>query len=427
LNLSSFAPERLSTPSKLFLVGAIFNGIGNGVFNVVAQLYLSSIGFGGASLGSIFMMNALSAAILTIPMGVLADRIGMKKMMLLGLSTILASVSIILFSTSIEMLMLAFLLIGIGNAAAVIFSPLYSSFFDREDMDKAFGLWGSLNILTMSLGSLLGFVPPYLVNNFGLSFRKAYWAFLAFGAVFFVAQYFFYVMSTRGLEEAPKKAGLSLNISSRGFVVKFSLIALVSSVAFGVFFGLFPYYVNQKYAIQSDALGTLFFASNLVSAAAQAVAPRVSKRFGALKTIAMTIGLAAPFYLLIPIAPSFTVLSVLYMMRLSFAAMAQPLMSSTFMKNLHDDEKSTANSIRMMSMQGGSVVGPWLGGQLMDNVSMELPAFLGGGLYVALALLTLFLFRNTGGTGMKALQIAGADLRNKLGEVPRPMPVDDST
>jgi MFS family permease len=427
LNLSSFAPERLSTPSKLFLVGAIFNGIGNGVFNVVVQLYLSSIGFGGASLGSIFMMNALSAVILTIPMGVLADSIGMKKMMLLGLSTILASVSIILFSTSIEMLMLAFLLIGIGNAAAVIFSPLYSSFFDREDMDKAFGLWGSLNILTMSLGSLLGFVPPYLVNNFGLSFREAYWAFLAFGAVFFVAQYFFYVMSTRGLEEAPKKAGLSLNISSRGFVVKFSLIALVSSVAFGVFFGLFPYYVNQKYAIQSDALGTLFFASNLVSAAAQAVTPRVSKRFGALKTIAMTIGLAAPFYLLIPLAPSFTVLSVLYMMRLSFAAMAQPLMSSTFMKNLHDDEKSTANSIRMMSMQGGSVVGPWLGGQLMDNVSMELPAFLGGGLYVALALLTLFLFRNTGGTGMKALQIAGADLRNKLGEVPRPMPVDDST
>lgn len=427
MNLSSFAPERLSTPSKLFLVGAIFNGIGNGVFNVVVQLYLSSIGFGGASLGSIFMMNALSAVILTIPMGVLADSIGMKKMMLLGLSTILASVSIILFSTSIEMLMLAFLLIGIGNAAAVIFSPLYSSFFDREDMDKAFGLWGSLNILTMSLGSLLGFVPPYLVNNFGLSFREAYWAFLAFGAVFFVAQYFFYVMSTRGLEEAPKKAGLSLNISSRGFVVKFSLIALVSSVAFGVFFGLFPYYVNQKYAIQSDALGTLFFASNLVSAAAQAVTPRVSKRFGALKTIAMTIGLAAPFYLLIPLAPSFTVLSVLYMMRLSFAAMAQPLMSSTFMKNLHDDEKSTANSIRMMSMQGGSVVGPWLGGQLMDNVSMELPAFLGGGLYVALALLTLFLFRNTGGTGMKALQIAGADLRNKLGEVPRPMPVDDST
>lgn len=427
MNLSSFAPERLSTPSKLFLVGVIFNGIGNGVFNVVIQLYLSSIGLRGASLGSIFMMNALSAAILTIPMGVLADRIGMKKMMLIGLSTILASVSIIMLSTRIEMLILAFLLIGIGNAAAVVFNPLYSSFFDKDDMDKAFGLWGSLNILTMSLGSLLGFVPPYLVDSFGLSFREAYWAFLAFGSVFFVSQYFFYIMSTRGLDEAPKKEGLSFNLSSRGFVMKFSLIALISSAAFGVFFGLFPYYVNQKYGIQSDALGTLFFASNLVSAAAQAIAPRVSKRFGALMTIAMTIGLAAPFYLLIPLAPSFTVLSALYMMRLSFAAMAQPLMSSTFMKNLNDDEKSTANSIRMMSMQGGSVVGPWLGGQLMDNVSMELPAFLGGGLYVALAVLTLFMFRNTGGIGMKALQMGGADLKSKLGDVPSPLPADDST
>ena len=78
-------------------------------------------------------------------------------------------------------------------------------------------------------------------------------------------------------------------------------------------------------------------------------------------------------------------------------------------------------------MQGGSVLGPWLGGQLMDNVSMELPAFLGGGLYVALAVLTLFMFRNTGGIGMKALQMGGADLKSKLGDVPNPLPADDST
>jgi MFS family permease len=126
---------------------------------------------------------------------------------LIGLSTILASVSIIMLSTRIEMLMLAFLLIGIGNAAGVVFSPLYSSFFDKDDMDKAFGLWGSLNILTMSLGSLLGFVPPYLVNNFGLSFREAYWAFLAFGAVFFVSQNFFYIMSTGAWRKLPRRRG----------------------------------------------------------------------------------------------------------------------------------------------------------------------------------------------------------------------------
>ncbi len=424
MSLMSIAPDKVSTPAKLFLVGAIFNGIGNGIFNVIMQLYFLSLGYNSSALGSIFMMNAISATILTIPMGILADRFGKKRMMLLGTSSVILSVILILTSRRIELFMVGFLAIGVSNAAAVIFSPLYSSFFDKEELDKAFGLWGALNIVTMSMGSLLGFVPPFLVKNYGFSLQTSYWISMVVASFFFVSQYFFYLFSTKGTTETKKQNGFNFTLTSRNLVAKLSLIHLVSGVSIGVFFSLFPFYVNKKFGIQSDALGSLFFASNFVSAGTQAIAPKVSKKLGTMKTIGLVFGLATPFYLLIPMAPSFLLLSALYVLRLGFGTMAQPLLSSTLMKNLQDNEKSTANSIRMMSIQGGSIVGPWLGGQLMERASLDLPAYLGGGLYAVLAVLTLFLTRNKAErVEVQALQLIETSYEDSLQSDLKPIPL----
>jgi len=402
LNLRSIAPDEVPAPAKLFLVGVVFNGIGNGIFNVVMQLYFTSIGLSSATLGSIFMMNALSAAILTIPMGILADRYGKKRLMYVCAGSLIVAVPLLLLTKSVLMFKLAFLSIGVSNAAAVVFSPIYSSFFDKDEMDKAFGFYFALNIATVSLGSLLGFIPPFLVERFGLSLSSSYWSFMVFGAVFFVSQNFFYLLAMKDFKESEARKGFSFNLASKDLVFKISLIQLLSAVSVGVFFSLFPFYVNKKFGLESDALGGLFFVSNLISAGVQVLSSRVSNRLGSLKTIAVAFGLAAPFYLLIPLAPSFAWLSVFYVMRFGFATLAAPLLSSTLMKDLGEEEKATANSVRMMAMQGGGVVGPWLGGALMERVSLEFPAFVGGGLYAAMAALTFLMLRKA-----QMAQVAG--------------------
>jgi predicted MFS family arabinose efflux permease len=306
-------------------------------------------------------------------------------------STVVAG-PLLLFTRSVLMFKLAFLAFGVSNAAAVVFSPIYSSFFEKEDMDKAFGFYGALNIATISLGSLLGFIPPLLVERLGFSLSSAYWMFLALGFVPFVVQNVFYMWSVRDYEEGEANNGFRFNMASKDLVFKISLIQLLSAASVGVFISLFPFYVNKKFGLESDALGTLFFASNLMSAAAMALSSKISDRLGSLKTIAVAFSLAAPFYLLMPLAPSFTWLSAFYVLRLGFATIAAPLMSSTLMKDLKEEEKATANSLRMMAMQGGGVVGPWLGGALMERFSLELPAFVGGGLYAVMAVTTFFMF-----------------------------------
>jgi len=392
MDLKSYIPERVSTNAKMFLLASALNGVGNGMINVVFQLYLITLGFDSSALGSMVMMNPLGAAILTIPAGLLADRYGKKSMMILGFLCILSATAIILVARTYPLFALGFFLIGLSNATFVVLTPLYSSFFDKDEMDQAFGLWGFINIFTMSLGSLVGFVPPLLVEGYSFSPFASYWSVIAVAALLMLVQTFFYLLSLREVEEPNGNNGFRLTITSKGVIAKYAVLSFISMVSGNVFFNLFPYYVNTKFGVKSDALGALFFMTNFVSAGANAVAPRISKRLGTLRAIAVMFGLATPFYLLIPLAPSFMWVSVLYVFRLSLRATANPLVNSLYMKLLQEDEKSSATSVRMMANQAGGIVAPWLGGQLMET-SLNLPAYLGTGLLAVLGPLFYVLLR----------------------------------
>ena len=348
----------------MFLGATILSGFGNGMVNVVFQLYLATLGFESKALGMMSMMNALGTAIITIPAGVIADKYGKKKMIIAGFVLMISSISIILTARSGEMFMVAFFLVGLSNATFVVLTPLYSSFFEDDDMDRAFGFSGFLNIVSMSLGSLIGHLPPILVDKYGFSFQSSYWTVIALGALFITFQTPLYLLSLRGVDGPSGDGGFKITLRSRGVVAKFFIIYFISVIGTSTFFSLFPYYVNKKFGVKSDSLGTLFFLSNFVSAGANAVSPRLSKRLGTLRSIILAIGLAIPFYLLIPLSTSFAMVSVAYILRLGFRYIADPLATSLYMRLLEQDEKSTANSIRMMAQQAGNIVPPRrLGGQ----------------------------------------------------------------
>ncbi|MFB0543738.1 MAG: MFS transporter [Candidatus Bathyarchaeia archaeon] len=396
MNLKSIVPDRVSMPAKMFLAATTFNGFGNGILNVVLLLYLTSLGFESGALGTILMMQPISTVFLTIPSGILADRYGAKKILFAILFPFGLTSVLLLTARTIEMFMFAYMVMGIVEASAgVILVPLYSSFFEAKDMDRAFGLQGFLNLITVSAGSLLGFVPPMLVSSYGYSLQAAYWVVLAIALAFFSAQMPFYMIAVWGMAKPKgRDEGFRFDLRSKSVVAKFSFINLISNIGYGTFFSLFAYYVNKKFGIQSDALGTLYFASNFIRAGASIIAPRLSQTMGTLKTIAVTLGLCTPFYMLIPMAPDFTWLSALYILRLFFGNLSSPLTGSLYMRLLYEDEKATANSITMMASYGGNIVAPKLGGQLMQQVSLDAPAYLGSSLYIFLAASYYLLLRN---------------------------------
>jgi MFS family permease len=389
--LRDVIPSRLSVNAKLFLAGGLINGFSNGVFNAVMQLYMVSLGYNAQNLGYIFMMNSLTSTLLAVPAGLMGDRYGKRKIIIVGSIAVTMSMIFFFMAQTVEVFALAFLLIGVSNASGTVFAPLYSSFFDDDDMDKAFGLWGLLNISAMSIGSLMGYVPQLLVSATGISLPVSYRYTMMLAGSLFVLQNIFYIMSCRGVKETLSK-DIRFNLKSRNVVFKICLITLLINVAGGIMFSLFPYYVNKKYGVESAALGTLFFVSNLFMAFAKGAAATFSKRLGGMRSITLGVALSALFFIALPLSPSFGFLSIMFVLRQGTRFMSDPLISSLFMRSLAEDEKSTANSIMTISMNGGGAISLWLGGTLMEKVSLDSPAFIGGTTtIVAAALLPLIL------------------------------------
>ena len=372
----------------------VLNGIANGVFGVIIQLYFVTLGFQGSDLGSLAMVNSLAMMFLCIPAGVLADRYGKGKVFLSGYLLLLVSFTMLLVYNSFEMIAVAWVFLGLSNATGSVIEPLYSSLFDNDDMDRAFGLRGFLNIISSALGSLFGFIPPMLVSNYGYTLRHSYWLLLAGAVIVFFTQIPFYVKILRGVDDTPSGNGFSWNLKSKGVVAKFSVLYTLMNIAMGVFLSLFPYYVNTKFGVESDGLGALYSLSKFISAGSNVVAPRFAKKFGTLKTISGSLLAAVPFWFMFPFAPNFAWISVIYSCRLGIANICSPLARSLMFRVLYDDEKATANSIITTVMTLSNATGPKLGGYLMENVSIDLPPMIGGGLYIVYGSLFYLFLRN---------------------------------
>ena len=114
--------------------------------------------------------------IMTFVWGVIADRIGPRKCMLIGLVTIFVGLSCMGFMSSTVAGVLAYFLCGAGAAGiAVPVVPLISNWFDRKRRGIAFG------IATAGCGfapGVLGIVVPLILASY--SWRWSWW----FGAAF---------------------------------------------------------------------------------------------------------------------------------------------------------------------------------------------------------------------------------------------------
>lgn len=390
--IDDIKPSNLNHNAKYFLLGGLMLGVSNGVFNAVMMLYVATFGFNAQGLGLIFMMNPLSSTVLMIPAGMLADKIGKRPIILIGTAAALVGLITFLLSNSVETFALSMLFVGVFNATATVGAPLYSSFFEGHDLVKAFSLYGFINIAAMSLGSLGGFIPPYLASSMGFTLFEAYRVTMIAAAVLFVLQNVFTYISALGINETLSK-GFSLFLKSSVVVLKICGIGLLANVAGGLLFSLFPYYLYMKFGVGSAALGTLFLVSNLAMAMSKGLAAGIARRIGGLRSITLGVALSAFFVLLMPISPGIGIITILYVLRSGTAFMSEPLITSIFMRSIGEDEKSTANSIRMISMNAGGIVAPVLGGAMMEQVGLDSPAYLGGALMLVVAALYSLLLR----------------------------------
>jgi MFS family permease len=164
-----------------------------------------------------------------------------------------------------------------------------------------------------------------------------------------------------------------LSPPSRSTVYSLSALFGVDAFAGGLIVNsLVVYYFATRYQPGIDALGLVFFLSNLAAGLSLVLAAPLSRRFGLVNTMVFTHIPSNVFLILVVVAPSFAIASVLWVARASLSQMDVPTRQSYTQAVVPAEDRAAAagytTAARSVQALGAPVAGsflaiggPWVG------------------------------------------------------------------
>jgi MFS family permease len=350
---------------------------------------------------------ASTLVVASIPLGILADRYGRRKLLVLG--NISASLSLVAFAltSNFELILIVAVLEGLGEAAfAVSGSALLADLAGNEKRTAAFSLQAFVGWIAGALGSL-AVSSVILFQNIGLTFAEAHIVLYVIVGLLglSVTPLIFRIKEADYSDPRIVKKGVlpDLGIKTRRVLPRKSAKVLMRflgysipiAVGAGLFVPLMTLWFSSAYGVTDAVSGPVLGFSSILTAVAVFLSPRIARKFGLVKAIVLTQGLSTIFMAMVPTAPSFATAASLYTIRVFLMNLSNPLSQSLLMGLVPPDERGAASGItaslwRLPNALSSTVGAIWIGMGLL-----ALPFYVATVLYLSSITSFWFLFKNT--------------------------------
>ena len=328
-----------------FAASSLFN-LGAFIFFFLYNLYLLDRGFREDFLGLVASASAIGSVAGTLPAGLLAQRIGLRKTLLLCfalVALISALQSLLVLKT--PLLVLAFLGGAASTIYAVAFSPAIAQLTSEQNRPFGFSLMFSSGIAIGVCGSQAGGrLPGWLAHLAPLAAApqaKQASLLIACGIVALGA------WAASGLKFAPLPAGQTRFWPRNSFLIRFLPAVAVWSLATGAFSPFANAYFSQHLRMPTQRIGMVFSGSQLMQVLAMLAAPIIFRRFGLVKGIVYTQVATALALGFLAVGPAPTA-ALVYMCYTAFEWMNEPGMYSLLMNRVKPAEQSGASALNFL-------------------------------------------------------------------------------
>ncbi len=372
--------RELERDLKLLLIASIPTGLSGGMFYAVWGLYFETEGINVSLLGLYSFLEGLLMAGIFIPAGLITDRMGRKKPVLLGYllsATSLAIVSI--WGLNLPSIVLSGILGGCSSLALPAFQAWLADLAGSK-MEEASSIQMFLYNVSFSAGSLMGWVPELMVvSSQDINYSQAYRTMIILSTLAtLIAIPFFLAIKEKGImhpaDEHPTALREILKPLNTSMIRRLTFLLILSSLATGFFYPLTSYYLGEKYGVESGPVGTVLSLIYLISSFSYLVAPAFSKLLGLVKFVVLSQGFAVLMMILIPFTNNFLLASTLLILQVMGTYAPFPLIWALFMEYSPPDERGVVNSLYNLSVVGPRAISSLAGGNLM-SMSLEYPIF----------------------------------------------------
>ncbi len=392
--------EQFQPNARLFLLATVISGITQSGFQLFFNIYLRTRGFDFDFIGLLNAIPSGAALLVGVPMGLLSDRIGARRAMLIGLSVAtLAAWGLVTGATPFLMMAMAAVM-GVANSLYFLsMAPFMMKASGERERTLLFSLNFGLTTLSGALGNLVaGQLPAWFGSALGVGAESA----LAYQAVLVAAIFgggfsllpVWLIREARwpGPRREPPLGLQDLRNLVRPSVLRMALPNII--IGFGAA-TLIPYlalFFKGKFPISDGELGLLYSLGSITTGLATVVGPRLAERLGGkVRAVVFTQGASVAFLLLVGFAPAFWLSGLAFLIRGALMNMSNPLYSAFAMERTPERERAAVNSVMQLMWEVGWTVGPYLSGVVQARYGFA-PLFLSTAVLYSLAIVLTWAF-----------------------------------
>ena len=369
-----------------------------GALSVVLALYLAEAGLSEKEIGLLFTLTLAGDAGISLWITTTADRIGRKRMLILGAWLMVLAGTVFSLTGNITLLMIA-AIVGVispsGNEIGPFLSleqAALSQILPPQERTRAFAWYNVAGSFATASGALAGgFISRYLQHR-GLSELASYKAvilgYAACGIILFLLFLFLSSVVEAAATVPAAKRVLGLH-KSRGVVMKLSGLFALDAFAGGfVIQSMVAYWFHIKFNADAGLLGSIFFGANILAGVSALLAVNIANRIGLINTMVFTHIPSNVLLCLVPLMPDLGWAIAVLLLRFSISQMDVPTRQSYTMAVVAPDERAAASGITGIARSVGASISPALSGVFLAYpFLLSAPFLVAGGLKIAYDLL----------------------------------------
>src|SRR5438128_3226618 len=312
---------------KWLIVAIVFNNVAIGYLLVYLTAFFPELNISAGIVGLLLGLEG-AMVLLSIPLGILSDRRGRKKLLLIGPSLVPIPIVLIALTINVAVLVVAAIILGIAESAALsTWNAIIADQTSLENRDASFSLSFIIGNGSIAFGFLLPTLIPTIQSLTGLKSIIIHQDLLVLMGLVSAITPVWLFRILKGYKETPNPKKL-IRGKSFSTLLKFSGINSLIGLGAGFIIPLIPTWLFLKFETPDTFSGPLLSLSNLTIALAAVASPRISGRFGLVKAIVATQGFSTIFMLSLALVPDVRLAGGLYIIRAALMNMAGRLAGS---------------------------------------------------------------------------------------------------
>lgn len=385
---------------SLLYLAAFARATAVGMSGVLVGLYAAELGLSAPGVGAVVSAGLLGVALGTLVVTLCAERLGRTRC-LIGLA-VLSALGTAAFALAPDAWMLVpaatlGMVNGMGRDRGAAFSleqALLPDLTDGRGRTRAFAWYNVVLDAGHAVGALAGLLPS-LLRRAGVEALASYRAgFLAVAALSIVGAIAYAALSAHARARRAGAKPPPVSRESRRRIAGLAGLFALDSVGGGFLTtALLSYWFFRRFGVGEETLAPLFLLARVANGGSHLAAAWLARRIGLLRTMVFTHLPSSLLLLTVPIAPSFTVAALLFLLRECLVEMDVPTRQSYVVAVVKPEERAAAAGATNLVRTAGWAVAPAFAGAAMQGLALWTPLAAGAALKIAYDLLLYRGFR----------------------------------